>query len=119
MIEFWTKGSKENERFQFSHEDRTYIDKLTKLNNCLLDSCSKCCLAFEGFRALIMYFVIGINNGGICDHSIELFNGGPSLEARSDPQGWLAILFGMPPHYVVCLTVQFDPFAVFFPFFLM
>ena len=99
MIEFWIKNSKKNERFWFFYKNKTYIDKLIKFNNCLLNNCSKCCLAFENFKALIMYFVININNERICDHSIKLFNDDSNLEACFNFQKWLTI-------FLICFHIM-------------
>src|SRR5436190_17830625 len=74
MIKFQSKSSKKNERFQLSHENRAYTSKLTKLNNNLLNSCSKCCFAFESFRALTDYLIKDFHDGDIDNYSIEYFN---------------------------------------------
>ena len=74
MIKFWSKSSKKNERFQLSHESKAYASKLTKLNNSLLNNCSKCCFIFESFEALTDYLVKGFHDESIGNYLIEVFD---------------------------------------------
>ena len=74
IIKFWSKSLKKNERFQLSYESKTYINKLTKLNNNLLNSCNKCYFTFKSFKALINYLIKDFHDEDIDDYLIKIFN---------------------------------------------